>query len=232
MTPDKIRAFLKVPTGGRTVHLMVSALTGMQELASWERQEVEDTHGQTDGDVADSIIKGAQEYANGETKRQKFRIQWRGLRAKPLKSTTHWATPQSQETSDEEPAGISDATVIRELLKANGEAHKLILGALPPLHSTIQMLSARLSEAYEALDDKRVPAPDAVETPRELSDEELAEVLQRTEALGKVMDKVPDILDVGIAALSKWALSDRPSTSNGASKPGVGETRVEPPPSH
>lgn len=229
MTPDKMRAFLKIPTGARTVHLSVSSLTGMEELASWERKEVEETKGRTDGDVATTIIESAQEHVNGEGKRLKFMVQWRGPRSKPMKTAVHWATPTKGEDADDagEAVGISDSTVIRELLKANIEAHKQILGALPPLHTTIQMLSARLNEAYHALDERRVEDRASETAPRELTDEELAEVLQRTEALGKVIDKVPDILDVGIAALSKWALADR-STSNGVGSPKVGETRVEP----
>ena len=57
MTPDRLRGWLAtVPAGSVAVEMCVDATTGLVELATWERAEVDELRGQTDGDVADATL--------------------------------------------------------------------------------------------------------------------------------------------------------------------------------
>lgn len=206
MTPDRMRGWInKTPTGAKTLHLSVDGQSGMHELATWERAEIEETKGQRDGDVADALIAAAQEHTDGEDGRQKFLVQWKGSRSKPLKTVTHWATPKPAEEVDGDSVapGISDATIIRDLLKALAEKDKALMLALPAYERTIAMLSLRLDAAYIALDERRIASPpEAIE----ITEQAKAESEQRQEAMGVLIEKLPDLLDLGVTAASKFLL--------------------------
>jgi len=213
MTPDRMRGWInKAPVGARTLHLSADATSGLQELATWTKADVDDTKGQSDGDVAVALIAAAQEFTDGEDGRQKFLVQWKGARSKPLRTVTHWATPNENavEAASEAP-GISDSTIIRDLLKALAEKDKALMLALPAYERTISMLSLRLDAAYLALDERRIHTPDTVEE----SETAKAESEQRQEAMGVLIDKMPDVLELLITAGSSYLLSKGDGESAG-----------------
>lgn len=205
MLPDRMRGWLsRQPAGATNVVLVADLSGGLQEIGSWERKEVEELHGQAEGDVANYIMAAAQEFADGEeaAKRVKFLIQWKGTRKAPLKVTTHWATPTPPKPEDELVGiapGISDATIIRDLLKSLGEKDKVLMSALKTTadayEKTIGMLTGRLDDAYKAEPEQ----PAAIE----LSEQQQAESAQRSEAMQIFMDKVPELFDLGIALLAQ-----------------------------
>ncbi len=211
MTPDRIRGWLdRIPAGSKTVILNADAVTGLQEIGSWARKEVEDLHGHADGDVADFITQAAQEFANGEgeTKQLKFLIQWKGTKKGALRTATHWATAKAAETEEGIVApGISDATIIRDLLKALSAKDKVLMDALTistgAYEKTIGMLSGRLDLVYKELDENTSNPPPL---PVELTEQEQAESAQRQEAMGILMDKAPDLFDLGMTVLTDYVL--------------------------
>lgn len=204
MTPDRMRGWInKVPTGAKVLQLNVDGSTGQIELATWERTEVDETKGQRDGDVADALIAAAQEHTDAQEGRQKFLVRWIGSRSRSLKTVTHWANPKPITEDDGVPPGISDSTIIRDLLKALAEKDKALMLALPAYERTIAMLSLRLDAAYIALDERRIHTPETVE----ISEQAKAESEQRQEAMGVLIDKLPDLAELLITAGSSFLLS-------------------------
>ena len=209
MLPDRMRGWLKrTPAGATQVVLSADLASGLFEIGSWEGKEVEELHGQSDGDVATLIITACQEYADGEesTKRIKFLIQWKGTRKAPMKTTTHWATPTPKSEGEESgiAPGISDATIIRDLLRAHGDKDKVLMDALKATAEAyeriISVQGARLDAFYK--EESEAPLAPTVE----LTEQQQAEGLQRSEAIGLLMDRVPALFDLGMALLEHKAL--------------------------
>jgi len=200
----------KVPTGSVSVEMCCETTTGLVQLAAWERAEVEELRGQADGDVATAMIAAAQEYADGEETRQKFVIRWCGKRGKFLKTVTHWAKPAPAEEGDGIAVGISDATIIRDLLRSNNEKDKVLLNALTAsaaaYERTISMLSTRLQQAYEVIDETKAKVDASAPAEIVVSETAEAEILQRTEALKVLTEKLPDMIDLGITAVANKLL--------------------------
>lgn len=222
MTPDRLRGWLAtVPAGSVAVELCVDGPAGLVELATWERPEVDELRGQADGDVADAMILSAQEYADGEETRQKFLVRWRGKRGKFLKTVTHWARPTAPDGEEGGLApGISDATIIRDLLRAGSEKDKVLLTTVTAAQQaasssaaiyerTIAMLSARLEKAYQTVDELKAAA-ETTTAPLVVSEVSEAEIMQRTEALKALTDKLPDLIDLGITAMANKLLENEP----------------------
>lgn len=220
MTPDRMRGWLaKAPAGALAVELLADTPNGLVELATWDRSEIEDLKGQADGDVATAMIGAAQEYADGEETRQKFLIRWRGKRAKCLKSITHWARPNPTEARDLSP-GISDATIIRDLLRANNEKDKVLLSALTAsaaaYERTITMLSTRLQQAYETIDESKGMGISSAPVVVEVSAIAEAEIMQRTAAMKALTDKLPDVIDLAVTAMANKLLENEPTAKAAA----------------
>lgn len=204
MLPDRMRGWLtRQPAGAINVLLVADLAGGLQEIGSWERKEVEELHGQSDGDVANFIIHAAQEFADGEdtAKRVKFLIQWKGTRKAPLRVTTHWAIPTPPKEDEGIAPGISDSTIIRDLLKALTEKDKTLVNALKvtteAYEKTIGMLTGRLDAVYKEEDGASSPLA------LELTEQQQAENAQRSEAMRIFIDKVPELFDLGIALIAQ-----------------------------
>ncbi len=230
MTPDRLRGWLaKVPAGSVAVEMCVDTATGgLVELATWERDEVDELRGQADGDVADAMITSAQEFADGEETRQKFIVRWRGKRGKFLKTATHWAKPSDADGAEEGglAPGISDATIIRDLLRAGAEKDKVLLqtataasrgaeASAVVYERTIAMLSARLEQAYQTVDQLKAAAETSA-LPVVVSEASEAESMQRTEALRALTEKLPDLIDLGITAMANKLLAGEPAAVEAA----------------
>jgi len=197
--------------------MCVDTSTGLIQLATWERAEVDELRGQADGDVATAMIAAAQEYADGEETRQKFIIRWCGKRGKFLKTVTHWARATAAEGDDGLAPGISDATIIRDLLRRDGEKDKVLLNALTAsaqaYERTIAMLSTRLQQAYEVIDEhKKLEAAAPSTELVGVSETAEAEILQRTEALKVLTEKLPDMIDLGVTAIANKLLEKESAT--------------------
>lgn len=209
----------KAPAGAIAVELSADTPNGVVELATWERTEIEDLKGQADGDVADAMIAAAQEYADGEETRQKFLIRWRGKRSKCLKSATHWARPNLTDAGDVSP-GISDATIIRDLLRASAEKDKVLLNALTAsaaaYERTITMLSTRLQQAYEVIDESKAMGVSSAPVEVVVSEVAEAEILQRTAAMKALTDKLPDVIDLAVTAMANKLLENEPTAKAAA----------------
>lgn len=215
MTPDRLRGWLKkIPTGTLTLELTVeSDGTGLIALASWDRDEVVQLQElPADRDLAAVLTDQAQEYVESEGEKAKFLIRWMGSKAKPLKTAAHHAKPLPKD-ADGEPlsiaGSITDATIIRDLLKGHEAKDKQMAGAVSTLTTAygnvIEMLSSQLKDAYNNLADERKKDPTALlaaAVPVELTDEQKEEALQRADAFKVLTEKVPDVLDlmIGIAA--------------------------------
>jgi hypothetical protein len=228
MTPDRLRGWLaKVPAGSVGVEMCVDTSTGLVELANWERAEVDELRGQADGDVAEAMIQSAQEFADGEEQRQKFIVRWRGKRGKFLKTCTHWARPAEAEGEEGGVApGISDATIIRDMLRAGSEKDKVLLqtataatqaatASAAVYERTIAMLSTRLEQAYQTVDQLKAAAETSA-LPVVVSEASEAEAIQRTEALRALTEKLPDLIDLGITAMANKLLAGEPAAVEAA----------------
>ncbi len=230
MTPDRLRGWLsKIPAGSKHAMLSADAPAGLMELATWERAEVAELQGSTDGDIADAIVAAAQEYADGEDGRCKFVIQWRGSRAKPLKTVTHWANPTPAAEADEAQtvaAGISDATIIRDLLRSHGEKDRVLMQALTASAAAYERVIAMQNDQLALFHQKQLEAPDVgIGVALELTDIQEAEVAQRTEALKALTDKLPDVIDLAITAVAtKLMSSGEPKDVTPSAPPSNGVT--------
>ena len=218
MTPDRLRGWLKkIPAGARGIQLAVEVEgAGLVPIGNWEREDAKALQDQPgDRDLAAALIDQAQEYADAEGTGQKFVIRWIGQKDAILKSTTHRVQPTAAATDDGEPTteidGVTDATIIRDLLKAHEAKDKQLAGAVNTLTEAygrvIGMLTTQLTGAYNALaEEKAREAPSVAATVVELTPEQKEESFQRAEAMKAFTSKLPDVLELLIAAGAKKLL--------------------------
>lgn len=230
MTPSKIREWLKrIPAGAQHVQLSVDTISGLCDVATWERSDVENIEADEESDVASSIIEQAQEWVDGEREPCKFQIRWMSEKCKPLRVATHRATPTAVEEVEEETSSALTAAenvpaamlaLIRDLGRRDTEKDKQMVKVLvtstTAYDKTIAMLTGQLQSAYSQLAEKHGVSTDAA-VPVDLSPEQREEVIQRAKALEAFTGKVPDMIDLILAALAAKYLPDVDGAGGGSS---------------
>lgn len=201
MTPDLLRKWLKLrPAGAVRVELASETAIGHTQVAEWSREEIEQADPAAGGiDYAETILTTCQEHADSEGTPLKFQIRWMGTHSRPLKLTTHRAVSAFETPAPEGP--VTQDQIVRELLAHLGAKEKLLNAAFATITNaqerTLAILTAQL-EAYARREIERHDPPPAVDSP-----EQREESIQRTEALRALTLKLPDVLDLGIAALAQ-----------------------------
>jgi len=208
MTPEKLRAWVrKKPAGAKGLQITADTPSGYHVIADWTRDEL-DTLETTEDDVVGVMLEQAQEYTDAEQEPQRFVIRWMGSNDRPLKVVTHRTKPDPDAARDEVPvrSAISDATIIRELLAHLKDTQKTLVGNIgtilqaqaetcKTLGAQVENLSRELARQRDQVLQQRAP---------QLTPEQQEEALARVRALNSFADKAPDVLDVGIAALTDW----------------------------
>lgn len=217
MTPERLRGWLKkIPAGARGIQLAVEVEgAGLVPIGNWEREDAKALQEQpADRDLSAALIDQAQEYTDAEAAGQKFVVRWLGQRESVLKSTTHRVQPIAVATDDAEPTtvinGVTDATIIRDLLKAHEAKDKQLAGAVHTLTEAygrvIGMLTTQLTGAYNALAEEKARETPIAATVVEASQEQKEESFQRAEAMKVFTSKLPDVLELLIATAAKRLL--------------------------
>lgn len=229
MTPERIRGFLKkVPSGAKGVELLVEVIgAGIVPIADWHKEDVEELKAEpSDSDLTSLIMEQAQEYTDAEQQAQKFLIRWRGKNGKPARTMTHRVSPVVRE--GEEAPAISDASIIRDLLKSIEAKDTHIATTLrtstAAYEQTIKMLTSQLEQAYTTIADKKkeTEAP-LVTAVHEATDEEKEVSAQQANALKVLSDQIPSITELVLAIVADKVLStaggasDDDASGNGAS---------------
>lgn len=221
MTPSKLRTWLKrIPAGAQHVQLAIDGISGLVEVATYERSEVEDLEVDEDVDVAASILEQAQEWVDGEREPGKFSIRWMSEKGRALRVATHRATPAPIEDAGGDDASaaltaenLPDAmlALIRDLGRRDTEKDKQMVKVLvtstTAYDKTIAMLTGQLQSAYKQLAEQHGVSPDAA-VPVELTSEQREEVIQRGKALEALTGKIPDVVDLILAAIANKYLPD------------------------
>lgn len=209
MTEDRMRGWLRKPAqGSKRLQLVVETAGGLEPLADWDRDDVDNPPEGTE-DVTALVLAQTREYTDAEGEKQKFVLRWLGPKGRVLKSTTHHAKP-SPEPEEVEKA-ISDASIIRDLLTSLHKKDEIINRSLDTLQKgydrSIEMLLARLETVNSEVADLRKQAVDETEAvAAEVIPEKREEILARTRAWDKLSDKLPEVFDLGIAALANKVL--------------------------
>jgi len=207
MTPDRMRGWLrKIPTGSKRVALVVEAVSGYEAVADWTREEIDDMGKDPElDDIASAISAQAQDYTNAEDEKKKFLIRWIGQRNRVLRTCTHWCDPVAPKKGDNE-GEISDAIIIKTLMAALATKDARLETSLQVItegfKTTITMLNEQVKILFKQVnEDMKKEA--LVPVPVELTAEQAEEVLQRTEALKALNLKLPDVIDLAIAAAAQ-----------------------------
>jgi len=211
MTPDRLRGWLKRrPAGAQRVQLVADGTAGTVIVADWEREELDAMSDDPQEDIAATMLTQAQEYTDGEGEAQKFLVRWLGSKERVLKVVRHHVAPTPGEDSDAEASsnGITDASIIKDLLRAHLDDRKVTNSSLATVttgyEKTIEMLTVQLENAYKLIADLRAQeaAPSHTATVVEQTVEQREESIQRSEALKVLTGKLPEILDLSVAAIA------------------------------
>lgn len=213
MTPEKLRSWLRhKPAGATRVQIVQDGPTGVQVIADWERDELE-TLETPEQDVAQAMIEQAQDFCDMEGEACKFLVRWIGTRDRPLKVVTHRAKPRPEDEGGTvvDRSAISDATIIRDLLRHLETQQKHLASSLGTIldanRKTLDLMSAQQESMAKQLAELRAseqaPARDA-------SPEEREESIQRAKALEALTAKLPEAIDLGIAAVANRFLAPAP----------------------
>jgi len=244
MTPDRLRGWLKRPMDGTLrLQLCHDALTGLEPIADWSREEIE----KDADDLATSIIEQTQEHANAQDdtgrKYVTFALRWLGDNDRVLKDTRHRVKPspvpddEAGSWSDLAPGvtaadarALSQEVWIKELLRALldkdrqlNEAYKTSLQANK---ETIAQLSAQSQKAFKLLEEQRAERhqdqDDNVATVVEVTPEQREESRVRTKAWETLNGLLPEIGELAILAATKKLMppkkaDEKTTPTNGAS---------------
>lgn len=211
MTPERLAGWLKHrPAGAVRVQIVADAIGGLVVLADWERSELEAMDA-PEVEVSAAMVGQAQEYTDAEGEKQKFLVRWIGGADRPMKVTTHRCAPTPPE---EEGAPDSDSVkrFSDQLVQSNREYHKTILDMAKQIvaststmqaayERTIAMQGAQ-NETLHKLLQERIVAPAAVEVPPEAREESI----QRAKALEAFTGKIPEVMDLALAAVASKML--------------------------
>jgi len=148
--------------------------------------------------VSDAIRETCQDYTNGERKPQRFTLRWhRG--ADIAKEVPHRVQPTRAALEDvqETPQDAYSALLAmnRALLDANAQKDRQINNTL----GTIQVAYDRTIKALLQELERRANIPEPTVEVVEPSEEEKEESRMRSRALGLLVDRFPDLLQLGLA---------------------------------
>jgi len=218
MTPDRIAGWLRHrPAGSTRLELSFDGLTGLTPVAEWEREEL-DGGNVNEAQLASQIVDQSQEWTDGEGEDCKFLLRWmsQSKTGRAIKVTTHRCKPTPTEEVNAPTAGDQAAWVAAMVAQNQQQAKQLLDMAKQVAASTntmqqayertIQMLGAQNETLHRILQERSLQPP----TSQELSDEQRAESLQRAEALKTLTDRLPDVLELGLAAAARKLLPDVP----------------------
>ena len=230
MTPDRIRGWLtRRPTGAQSLQLAHDAGTAGADLttvADWTGDDLDEALGaEGEDDIASIMYAQAQDYTDGEGEPCKFLVRWLNDNHRPLRSCTHRCKPSAEAMAEASDDVVTDSSLIKQLLSALADKDKAINQSLEKsgeaYAKTIGMLTAQLESAHKVIGgyrEQRAASDDsttalAAVAGLELTPEQLAEVKQRTLALGAVTEKIPEIVDLLIGVIAQKFLSDDPATN-------------------
>lgn len=220
MTPEHLRSWLKHrPAGAQRLQLVHDTLPALVTVADWERDEIDTEGSQGDADLAVNILAAAQDFTDGEGEKCKFLIRWIGSKDRPLKVKSHHVKPSDPEGETPQQT-ISDASVIRDLLRHLEAKERVMQSSLTTItqgyERTINMLSSQLEAAIKQLHE-RPEAPPAA--PLVLTEEQREESIQRAEALKAFTGKLPEVMDLALAAAASRLLPPASGQGSGEGDP-------------
>ena len=203
MTPEHLRAWLKHrPAGAVRLQLAHDTLPQPVVVADWERDELDGEGSAGDAAIAEAILAASQDFTDGEGEKCKFLIRWIGKADRPIKVKSHHVkpTPSDAETT----LAVTDSRVISDLLRHIEAKERVMQSSLSTItagyEKTIAMLSSQLEAAIKQLHER----PAVVEAPAPtLTEEQREESIQRAKALEAFTGKLPEVIDLGLAALAQ-----------------------------
>lgn len=227
MNADRLRAFLRRrPAGADRLQLTAETVLGLSPIAEWQKEEIEAGLGEGGGpDPVAAMFEACGDHANAEQSPQKFLFRWlASSHDRPLSVAGHRAIPTEKAVKEDGQAtpGVVDPLIAallsdrRELLNHLATREKNLSMLSAAYERMLGLLSAQMEgalrrEADASIARAAVPAP---KPPREPSAEEREEIMARVSALRAATEKLPDIIDLGLAALSTRLLP-------AAEKPGI-----------
>jgi len=207
-SPKAMAAFLKSrPASGIRVQLVAELPPpsgGLHPLGEWSREEIVAAD-EAERDITAEIYAAAQEHTDFERLGHKYMARWMGTHDRPLSSRA-LRCEVSEEVAAAKKAPIAQDEIVRELLAANITLQKQLT------HQT-QVITGSYERALKLLSDQleaalgRAPATDSL-AGVELTPEEREEAMQRAQVMKAAASKIPEIIDLAIAAGARHFLPD------------------------
>lgn len=225
VSPERLNAWIyKVVPGGTRLQLVHEhSLTGGLTVASWEREQVDETRdtpvpGQT---IGDQVIEAATEHANNVGDSCKFVVQWTRADGSPLRSMHHRAAPDGSGPNVEQlPTAASGLGALQlqaqqQLLGHIAQQQKVINGSIGVVLTAFERAMAMQQRMIETLGARL----EALPPPNDDSQNEQVTLL-KIRALEKFAELGPDVTRLAIAAMGRAIGADvppQPPESNGVS---------------
>lgn len=204
---EALRTWLnKRPAGADHVALVCDRAIGVYDpVGEWTAEEVKTS------DVAQAIADASQDFADSEGAPDgaKFSVRWIGVSGKQVAVRSHRCKPAPD--AIDTPTTVTDAgsqvEVIQLLCRTIDSQQKQINNSLRPIteayDKAITILAAQLEASIrrevEAREDPRLQT-------QEPSPEQREESIQRANALAAFSGKLPEILDLALAAATSHLL--------------------------
>lgn len=215
MSPERLNAWIyKVVPGGTRLQLVHEhSLTGGLTVASWEREQVDETRetpvpGQT---IGDQVIEAATEHANNVGDSCKFVVQWTRADGSPLRSMHHRAAPDGTGPNVEQLPTAANGNLAalqlqaqQQLLGHIAQQQKVINGSIGVVLTAFERAMAMQQRMIETLGARleALPPPDA--------DQNEQVTALKIRALEKFAELGPDVTRLAIAAVGRAMGADAP----------------------
>ena len=207
MNVDRLRGWLrKRPVGGVRVQLAIEHVStgAIAQIAEWTKEEIESSLDAGSADVASAILDEAQNHTDAEGEPCRFAIRWIGPADRPLANVPHKCNPDPDSLGARTPTHSDPA--LAAMLGHIAQQQKTMNLMVGSFAANSERLVTLLSGHLDAALKREREAPAAAAVPLAISDEQKEEALQRAAALGAFSSKLPEIIDLGLAALAQKLL--------------------------
>lgn len=210
MTVDALRRWAKKrPAGALRLAVAVETQGGAigHTVCEWSREDVQTLDAGPGADCAALAVEQCQEYCDAELEPCKFVLRWFGQHDRVLSVISHRVAPSREALSGAGIGQAEDATPMSE-----GAMSARMLSALLATHRQLNVSLGTITTAYDrtlgALSQQLTTAYSrpAADEPRALSSEQREEVLARTDALRAAASKLPDVIELALAAVAQRVL--------------------------